>query len=735
VKKICFFSALFLLFAAASFGQEDGVKITENSYLLEADDIYGIDNISYTAIGNVRLFFKNTKMFADKAVYTHATRSVIAEGNVVMLDEEQIFRADRVEYDLNSEVGIIDNATGVLRGEYYICAEKINRLDKDYYHLIGVQITTCSAPIPEWSFSFKEADAEIGGYLFGNHSTVNINNYPVLYSPKMIIPLITERQTGFLPPTFGYSNELGAFLGGTFFWAIDVDKDMTLKTMAFTERGALLQGEFRYNIYRNSRIYLAGESINDTLSNAKDNERWRYTSKSLVKLPLTFEFTADADMVSDYLYMRDFSFFSIYNDAIENEENVFNERYSLASNNKYFIAGVAYGDERKYSDTSTGYRLSSISSAPELYFRNRYRTLGSLLNFDVNIRYNQINNRILNHNILTDNLTDITARYERYYGELRLYRTFNLPIMRLTPGVTAYYTRWGGYDNARVQETTLSSAYIAKKDNDTERFIPKITVQAAINEIYKNYGDVRHGIQNTVTYTFIDDVDQRGLPNILANDRIEKANEIAWTLKSYYNPQGWKSNISVRQGFNLNTEGDKPMSPIEGKLYIAKDGRFSNSMEIGYDYYKDNVSISSFENTDQVVYFTDDLTLYFSNIYLGGRYVYDRRTLTDNQSEVSAYIAAKLSDFEIKGSLIWNTNEVFMQFNKLNSRAGRLEVSWVSQCYSIGMLYQTEKYIEINSRSRMRESTREHLIGISISLKGIGETKARVYSLRDERLE
>jgi LPS-assembly protein len=729
VNFIYLIAALIFIFAfpALSMGQE-GSKLSENSYLLEADEVFGIDNVSYTAVGNVRLFFKNTKMFADKAVYIHATGVVVATGNVVLMDDDQLFRADMVQYDMTSETGVIDNVTGILRGEYYVCADNLRRIDKDYYHMIGVRISTCSSPIPDWSFSFMEADAEIGGYLIGNHSTANIKSYPVIYSPKMIIPLITERQTGLLPPTLGYSNELGMYVGGTFFWAIDIDKDLTIEATSFTERGGLFQGEFRYNMFQNSRVYLAGESINDALSNAGENERWRYTSKTFVKLPLSFEFTADADIVSDYLYMRDFSYFSIYDDSDSNEENVFSQRYSIASNNRFFEVGAAYADERKYSDTASGYRLTNVVSAPEVYFRNRYRTIGNIFNVDLNLKYNQVNNRIINRDLLADTLTDSSTIYHRYHGDLRLYRTFRLPIMRVTPSVTAYYTRWSGFDNAAVQETTLSGAYLIKEDGETERLIPKITVQASLNEIYKNYKNGRHGIQNTFTYTFIDDVDQQGLPDILAYDRIDKTNEIAWTLKSYYNPNGWASNITVRQGITLNTEGDKPFNPIEGKLYFAKDKTFSNSLEMGYDYYSDN---STDQTPDQVVYFTDELALHFDKFALGGRYIYDRRTVTDNQSEVSLFLGTKLYDFEIEGSLTWNAGETFMHFDKLSPRSGKLEVSWVSQCYSIGVLYQTDKYMEINSRSRRRELTREHIIGLTISLKGIGETKGRVYSLKE----
>ncbi|MDR2401632.1 MAG: hypothetical protein LBD73_08290 [Deferribacteraceae bacterium] len=721
------FAAVFFAFPLCSLGQE-GVKITENSYLLEADEIFGIDNISYTAVGNVRLYFKNTKMFADKAVYSHAAQTVTATGNVVMMDDEQIFRADMVKYDMTRETGTIDNASGVLRGEYYVCAERLTRLDKDYYHMIGVRISTCSAPIPDWSFSFKEAEAEIGGYLIGDHSTANIKSYPLLYSPKMVIPLITERQTGLLPPILGYSNELGLYLGGTFFWAIDLDKDLTVKATSFTERGGLFQGEFRYSIYQNSRIYLAGESINDALSNAGENERWRYTSKTFVKLPLAFELTADADIVSDYRYMRDFSFFSIYDKDLSNEENVFNQRYSLASNNRFFEVGVAYADERKYSDTASGYRLTGVVSAPEIYFRNRYRSIGNIFNFDMNFQYNQVNNRVINHNLLTDTLTDSLTLYHRYHGDLRLYRTFRLPIMRVTPSVTAYYTRWSGYDNSRVQESVLPASYLTKKESETERFIPKITLQAALNEIYKNYSNGRHGIQNTFTYTFIDEIDQRGLPNLLSNDRIESANEIAWTLKSYYNPKGWKSNITLRQGYTLNTEDNRPLNPLEGKLYLAKDGLLVNTLEIGYDHYADNRTA---QNPDQVVYFTDELILKFNKFSIGGKYIYDRRTLTDNQSEVSLFLATKLHNFEVESSLTWNAGETFMHFDKLASRSGKLGVKWVSQCYSIGLLYQTDRYIEINSRSRRRERTREHIIGLTVSLKGVGETEGRVYSQKN----
>ena len=53
------------------------------------------------------------------------------------------------------------------------------------------------------------------------------------FCTKLYIPSSVDRRSGFLPPSFSDTKNLGASLEVPFFWNLDKDKDFTLKSRLF----------------------------------------------------------------------------------------------------------------------------------------------------------------------------------------------------------------------------------------------------------------------------------------------------------------------------------------------------------------------------------------------------------------------------------------------------------------------------------------------------------------------
>ncbi|MDR0453778.1 MAG: hypothetical protein LBH05_03080, partial [Deferribacteraceae bacterium] len=79
-----------------------GIVTPKNTYRLEADEVFGADNVSFTARGNVSLEFKNSVITADEATYFPQSKTLNATGNVTIHDDFQELKADVVTYDLNT---------------------------------------------------------------------------------------------------------------------------------------------------------------------------------------------------------------------------------------------------------------------------------------------------------------------------------------------------------------------------------------------------------------------------------------------------------------------------------------------------------------------------------------------------------------------------------------------------------------------------------------------------------
>ena len=75
---------------------------------------------------------------------------------------------------------------------------------------------------------------------------MEIDGIPVFYTPYLSHPdPSVKRASGFLPPTVGTGNTLGYHITIPYFWAIDRDKDLTLRPLITTKAGAVLDGDYR----------------------------------------------------------------------------------------------------------------------------------------------------------------------------------------------------------------------------------------------------------------------------------------------------------------------------------------------------------------------------------------------------------------------------------------------------------------------------------------------------------
>src|SRR4030095_16321664 len=98
------------------------------------------------------------------------------------------------------------------------------------YHNDQGFFTTCvceSGPA-QWRISADEIDLTLEGTGIIRHGYFYIYDVPVLYITYGIIPLQSERKTGFLFPEVGQSNKDGFRYLQPFFWAISKSTDATL---------------------------------------------------------------------------------------------------------------------------------------------------------------------------------------------------------------------------------------------------------------------------------------------------------------------------------------------------------------------------------------------------------------------------------------------------------------------------------------------------------------------------
>lgn len=245
------------LFIKAGFAGESHDSIS-------ADRIeYSSDEKKYFAKGSVVIQHEEAVMKADSVIYSEVTSEVLAEGNVHYDDKDAFFHSGRAEFNMEAKTGRLynaevfykktDHSTPEKKPEkkddqiyYSISGKEIEkRGDKDYYSP-DAAFTTCSGPVPAWCFKGKQVNLILGEQMNARHTTFRIRNLPILYAPYLWAPIITERQTGFIMPGFGFSKSRGMSLNLPFFWAISENRDATFVLDMHSKRGIGAGLEYRF---------------------------------------------------------------------------------------------------------------------------------------------------------------------------------------------------------------------------------------------------------------------------------------------------------------------------------------------------------------------------------------------------------------------------------------------------------------------------------------------------------
>ncbi|MDF1535334.1 MAG: putative LPS assembly protein LptD [bacterium] len=232
---------------------------------------------------------------------TLADGTVIAEGQVVVNGEGVTVRADSMRYDPGSDVmrlsgnvvmeesggggtftgdtlalNLSDLTGGISRGQIIIVpngfrvrGEDIKRTGPEEYSIRKGVFTSCPGDCPDWSFTASEILVRKEGYLEARHAAFRILDIPVFYTPYLLYPVKTDRQTGILFPDFRFSDETGFESSWPVFITLGPYADVTLTPRTFSRdaNGLGLQARYRLDLG-------GGGDLSGFAMGGGDNDRW-----------------------------------------------------------------------------------------------------------------------------------------------------------------------------------------------------------------------------------------------------------------------------------------------------------------------------------------------------------------------------------------------------------------------------------------------------------------------------
>ena len=270
---------------------------------IEGDSLSGTSTTPEYA-GNVLLSRGDQFLGADSLRADTETGNYVAEGNIRYSDSRFRVSADRAEGNSDLDSHRISNIQYQLidrRGNGQASAidlkGSVGQVHDSTY-------TTCDPSQMVWQLHAPDIEFDNdSGFGTARNAVLRIGQVPVLWAPYFKFPIDDRRQTGLLYPKIGLSGRNGFDYAQPIYLNLAPNFDDTLTPRIMSERGVLIDNEFRW-------LYGKGRGQLDTLwmpeDKLRDRERARIDLSAYHNINRIWQTRANLQWVSDERYVEDF---------------------------------------------------------------------------------------------------------------------------------------------------------------------------------------------------------------------------------------------------------------------------------------------------------------------------------------------------------------------------------------------------------------------------------------------
>jgi len=600
-------SSFFLLFIAiysppthAKVGEVSTMK-AEGPVDIEADElIYEKETQLYEAHGQVEVSRGDFSLKADHAQLNMATKELVAWGNVLLREGEDVIECQRLEVNVDTRLGKIHEAKLFLKDQnFHITGREAEKLGENHYRIRDGSLTTCDAKRPPWKFTVKEIEVKemaLGGVAIAKGPVFYLEDIPVLYFPWGAFPVRLERQTGFLIPQVGYSNKYGPEIKTGFYWAMRKDMDATFYLNYLGERGVQEGVEYRYAFARDTKGEARFYFIDD---HVYDGNRFAFFIKHENKFPYDFYLKANINYVSDNKIPQDF-------------DEVLPDETSLDSRTQRLMRSVLFGgknwdqfsflaDAEVYNDLTLNSNDRTVQKLPRISFYALPQSLFKTpLFYEFGTSYTNFW-RETGVEAQRGDIFPIVSYPMRLFNVLK----FN-PYLGLRE--TFYYSQNDptgtskGWESREALESGFQTSMEFYRVYDSE-------ASSKISNLFK-VAKWMHTIEPTISYRYNPRVNQTRLPLFDEVDRVPFANEITYGITQRLVGKPAKetptsgpyeyAKLIISQSYNLgdpyiDSEGEKrSFSNIGAELWLNFNPYLSARWSTEFSPYLGNFDVMNF---------------------------------------------------------------------------------------------------------------------------------------------
>ena len=265
-----------------------------------------------TARGNVEVNHDGRTLLADSISYNRNTDTIRAYGNVTLHQPSgDILFADSMDVKGDLKNGLISDLRAVMSDRSRFAAQRAELVNDETLTMDRAVYSPCE-PCKEdptrpllWQLkSVKVVHDRTRKIIKYYDAWMEVAGIPVVYTPYLSFPDPTiKRKSGFLPPRWGGSSDLGFVARTPYFYVIDDYSDVTITPVFTSQENGGLAGEYREKFTDGeieAEASVAVDSETNILSHIKSEARF--------DIDRTWRWGADINRSSSDTYMRRYGY-------------------------------------------------------------------------------------------------------------------------------------------------------------------------------------------------------------------------------------------------------------------------------------------------------------------------------------------------------------------------------------------------------------------------------------------
>jgi len=530
-----------------------------------------------TLAGDVLLRQGSIQVEADEASLHQLENRGELTGNVRFRDRDALLVGDRAEIFLDSGEAKVENAEYVVHsGKVRGSAQYAKREETAIIRLKDGTYTSCEPGENSWHLQGNNVTLNPAtGFGSATNVTLRVKDVPVFYTPYIHFPIDDRRQSGFLAPSIGSSSDTGLSLQTPYYFNLAPNFDATLYPHLMTDRGLLMEGEFRY-LTRSSEgqfgaAYLDDSNDDRELQSEYEDQRWMYSWQNRTGLDSRWLAEVDYTDLSDPYYFQDLD----TNLDIDQPDHL-DQRGTLTYRGNTYTARLnMHAYER-----ATVADITPYERLPQLTLDGRLPFQPGGLNFAYKTEFVSFQRSLRDGNFINedgnpeqwydDRLRGLTrAEGERIHLEPGVSLPLNWSWGFLKPSLKYAYTQYDLDLDDRGQSTL---ANYESFDSSQNRSVPIFSVDSGLyfDRDTQWFGkDYRQTLEPRLFYLYVPEEDQDDIPlfdtgessfsysslwrenRFSGKDRIGDANQVSLGVTSrWVEPNGFeRQRLSIGQAF------------------------------------------------------------------------------------------------------------------------------------------------------------------------------------------